>query len=525
VIPKPPSTRVDGPLSVTLRGDLDAICLKALRKDPAERYESAAALAGDLRHYLDGAPVRARAQTRRYRLSKFVRRNRLPVALAAAAAASLLLGTAVSMWQAAVAQSESELRLVEAERATAARDYLISWLTTFDPNRLEGQREFSVDEIVQVGFDNLGSLQAQPQVRAAVMNSLGTILFNFGRWGRADSVYRAAYESLRPRGAHPDLAVSMMGIGEVWRARTRFDSARTWFEEALQVRRVTLPPQDPRIAEAEEALAFVLYNLVAMYGPGPRRDSLLVRAYELRESVANNRDLPPMLRASALEGLGDIDAARGDRAAAVPSYREAYALRVEALGSVNPENGYLLWGLADALWETGELAEAEEAYRQALATLREVYREANPALATAHYNLAHFLRATGRVDEAVEAYRRSVAEWASTGEDDHVFAGWSWVGMGMALLEVDSVGAAEDALRRGLEIYEGSPDVRPRMVAGARDGLGVALMAQGRSDEALVELRAAREVLLRSDPPRAEELSRLIADLESASRGAVRVPR
>src|SRR6202022_3470120 len=65
-----------------LRGDLDTIAAKALKKDPAERYSSVTALADDLRRYLSNEPIRARPDTLSYRAIKFVRRNRTAVALA-----------------------------------------------------------------------------------------------------------------------------------------------------------------------------------------------------------------------------------------------------------------------------------------------------------------------------------------------------------------------------------------------------------------------------------------------------------
>src|SRR5207302_2009796 len=69
-------------LARRLRGDLDAIVLKALAKAPKDRYGSAAALAEDLQHYLGGEPVRARPAHLTYRLIKFVRRHRAGAAMA-----------------------------------------------------------------------------------------------------------------------------------------------------------------------------------------------------------------------------------------------------------------------------------------------------------------------------------------------------------------------------------------------------------------------------------------------------------
>lgn len=98
-----------------LDSDLEAIAMKALRKEPAERYLSAEQLAADVRAYLEGKPVAARRGTIRYRTAKFVHRHRLALAGAAVLAATLLAGIAGVLWQAKVANEER--RMAEARSA------------------------------------------------------------------------------------------------------------------------------------------------------------------------------------------------------------------------------------------------------------------------------------------------------------------------------------------------------------------------------------------------------------------------
>jgi tetratricopeptide (TPR) repeat protein len=93
-------------VSKELDGDLEAILLKALRKEPQERYLTAEQLAADVRAWLDGLPVGARRGTLRYRALKFARRHRLGLAGAALLAATLLAGIAAVLWQARVADQE-----------------------------------------------------------------------------------------------------------------------------------------------------------------------------------------------------------------------------------------------------------------------------------------------------------------------------------------------------------------------------------------------------------------------------------
>ena len=101
-----------------LEGDLDNILLKALEKSPERRYASVDALRADVRAYLSGHPVSARAAGATYLVGKFVRRHRLPVALAGATLAALVVGLAGTVWQ--WQRAEAALR-AEAERAAQVR--------------------------------------------------------------------------------------------------------------------------------------------------------------------------------------------------------------------------------------------------------------------------------------------------------------------------------------------------------------------------------------------------------------------
>jgi tetratricopeptide (TPR) repeat protein len=89
-----------------LDADLEAIVLKALRKEPRERYLSAEHFAADIRAYLEGLPVAARQGTLRYRAGKFIRRHRLALAAAVVVAVTLIAGIAGVLWQAKVANEE-----------------------------------------------------------------------------------------------------------------------------------------------------------------------------------------------------------------------------------------------------------------------------------------------------------------------------------------------------------------------------------------------------------------------------------
>src|SRR6185369_5434915 len=107
-------------LEKALKGDLDNIVAKALRKKPAERYASVGAMADDLRRFLAHEPVSARAPSLAYRARKFVRRNRAAVALATLAVAALAVGLAGTLTQARRAAREAQA--AERQRDFALRE-------------------------------------------------------------------------------------------------------------------------------------------------------------------------------------------------------------------------------------------------------------------------------------------------------------------------------------------------------------------------------------------------------------------
>ncbi len=107
-----------------LRGDLDTIAAKALKKSPHERYATVAAFADDLRRYLNHEPVTARPDSRAYRVGKFVRRHRLGVGAASATLLALIAGVIGTTWQAFEARRERDAALFQAERALAQGNFV-----------------------------------------------------------------------------------------------------------------------------------------------------------------------------------------------------------------------------------------------------------------------------------------------------------------------------------------------------------------------------------------------------------------
>ena len=105
-----------------LRGELEWIPLKAMRKEPQHRYQTAMAFAEDVRNYLDGRPLVAAPESTGYRIRKYARRNRALVAGAGAVVAALVIGLGLAAWQWRESVAAKELAVAATEQAIAAKD-------------------------------------------------------------------------------------------------------------------------------------------------------------------------------------------------------------------------------------------------------------------------------------------------------------------------------------------------------------------------------------------------------------------
>jgi serine/threonine protein kinase/Tfp pilus assembly protein PilF len=108
-------------LSQQVHGELDWIVMKALEKDRGRRYETVSAFAADVQRYLSDEPVQACPPSAAYRFRKFARRNKVTLGTAGVVAAALLIGTAVSVWQAVEANAARKLAGERLENETQAR--------------------------------------------------------------------------------------------------------------------------------------------------------------------------------------------------------------------------------------------------------------------------------------------------------------------------------------------------------------------------------------------------------------------
>jgi serine/threonine-protein kinase len=221
-----------------LAGDLDAILARALRTDPRQRYPTCEAFGRDIGRFLSGEAVLARRGSTLYRVTKFVRRNRVATGAVATVFAAITVGAGVALWQAAVAQqnearANTEAARAERERAVAVAvtEFLVDVFRVNDPDATAyaapGSR--SAREVLGEGIARLrGAFDDQPEVRTELYDAIIDILDNLGDLDQALELAReaVAYAEVKFGRRHERYAAAVLREAIVRRDLEQVDEAR-----------------------------------------------------------------------------------------------------------------------------------------------------------------------------------------------------------------------------------------------------------------------------------------------------------
>jgi serine/threonine-protein kinase len=366
--------------------------LKALRRDPGRRYASAAALADDLRRYLEGRPVQARPDTLTYRAGKFVRRHRLAVAAAVLVTASLLGGLAVATWQARRAAAE-------ARRAERVIELLVGIFDAADPDQ-SGGRTLTAKEIVQEGLTRIErDLQGEPEVQADLFVALSRIRRSLGEFEGARAL---AERSVALHGGpdHPEAGDALTALGASLLSLGRFDQALPALEQAIDRLVRAEGPHSLAVARARSVYGNVLY----LTGKVHEAEASERAVYAIHRERFGDDDVRT---AEHLRNLGVLLVDLERFPEAEDAHRRALRVLEAKLGPDHPQVAFSLYCLGFVAQGQRKYAAAEPLFRRALAVREQVLGPAHPQVGETLHTLALALVAQDKLDEAEQAARRS----------------------------------------------------------------------------------------------------------------------
>ncbi len=427
-----------------IRGDLDTIVLKALKKDVSARYATVAEFAEDLVRYLQSRPVFARPDNLWYRFCRFVRRHRFGVAAGAAFILLLMLASIALVWQA-------RITLAENERAEAANAFLISILLDAHSYWSSGKPLSAVDLLKDAAARISSRTLPDLVSRVAVLNIIGAGLLSQHELQDAESVLEHAVRDSRSLGDRHPMALRARLL-KSWCLLYRGD-----------------------IATVRTAVNALLNDMNRSPATLP-------------EDLAGAQRI---LSAAALEA--------GDNALAEAAAREALHVAERRL---NPRHNQSVLGLVDLCY--AQLAQGDSDARDtaeaAVARGLEAYGGSytHPNVLRARVVRAQTLAADGNLDLAITETSRAIEDASELFNPSARVVGVDLLRLSQLQLRAGRVASALSSADRAREIMTKYLDSQAAGYAFMLEVRGSALLASGRLEEAGVELDRAESLFFRA---------------------------
>ena len=440
---KPSASTNRVPASQTAWRDLDMICLKAIRKNPEQRYRSVLELQQDIARFLAGQPISARPATLAYRTSKFLRRNARLV-VASLAVIALIVG--LTAYYAVHLAAARDAAVAQTARAKHIQRFMVS-IFGGDQNSAPS-RDFRVIDMLETGFRSAQKLNNEPAAQADLFETLGALQHSLGELDRSDSLLKTALDKRRAifGSDHPEFAKSLVVLAFLRIDQARFAEADRLARQAIDIDRRHLSPDNPDLGNAVYTLGSVLVHR-GSYAEAIRVLEEAVRI--LSKNGPEDADL-----AESMTYLANAHYSLGHDAIAESLDRRILAIDRRRNGDRSPGVSEDLSNLALIEDQRGLYPEAERDHRQALSISEGWYGKNHFEAALVAEALAATLIHERKYEEASELLQQSLKTEERTVGKNHPFVAWALNLLGIIALNQGNLPEAEVDFNRMASIYK-----------------------------------------------------------------------
>jgi len=470
--PEKPSDRGPKEIRSQLRGDLDTIVLMALRKESRRRYASVEQFSEDIRRHLANLPVTARPDTRMYRTTKFIQRNRAWVAMAAITFISLTGGIAASLGQ-------THLARIEQAKTARMNTFLQEMISgTWRTANQKGLDATVADMLADAAQRVETELSDQPEVKGEMLRTIGAAYQQQAKYDLAERYLKEAYDlNVRLYGpeARPTATV-MHALASDDYLMGDYAASYSLFQKVLPIYRKHINDADFEIRAMPAMLSDAAFaaRAVGQLNDAERlwREAL---AYTIQVPLRNRGSMGATVKTF----LAQLYLDRGQIEKADPLASEA-SRELLSLGD-RPS-------LAQSLIDLGNIRRLQSRYAEADASIQEGTDLYSQAQGSDHPNVAYGLISLatsryyqGRYDLAEKDARRAIQIVEKRVAHSHYHQS-AYITLGLILNKTGRSGQAEPLLRQALAIAQQKS--RPLDVALASAALGECFATQKRYAEA-----------------------------------------
>jgi serine/threonine protein kinase len=382
-------------ISRVFRGDVETIVAKALEKDKARRYGSAAALLGDIRKYLADEPITARPASTVYQLQKFAQRHKALVTATAVVFVVLVAGIIVSTREAVRARRAEQI-------SEAVKNFLQNdLLSQAGPSTQSGpSTKPDPDLKVRTALDRAaarltGKFNRQPELEAAIRDTVGQTYMDLGVYPEARTQLELGLDLYRQAlgDKDPKTLRTASQLGRTAYFQGRLPEAEALFSQALETQRRVLGSEHPDTLYSLTGLTAVYYSQ-GKYAPA---EALCRQLVEARRRILGPEH-PDTLK--SMNNLAVFYEAQGKFTQAESLNKQLVEVRRRVSGPEHPDTLSAMNNLANVYNDEGEYAQAEALYGQTLEIRRRVLGPEHPDTLICMGNLAEVYGAQAKYRQA-----------------------------------------------------------------------------------------------------------------------------
>jgi eukaryotic-like serine/threonine-protein kinase len=479
-----------------LLGDLDAIAMRALRKEPDSRYASVEQLAADLRRYLSREPVLARQGNWVYYSQRFIRRHAFGVSAAATFLIFVIAFAIVSSIQMQRIAAERDRAAQESKRAETVSEFMLNVFSNAEPFGEMGAPVTARDLLDRAARTVRNDLSQHPEVRARLLESMGRAYRRRGETEQAISYLKDALHIRRqmPDGGGSAAAAAMAELAITLRQTDDLEGSDRLLKEAMAI-------LHQRHEERSTTYATLLSNRAQVEISSGNMD-LAQKYYE--QSLALTREL---LGPNAKEAADLLSAQSrlymwGDNLrAAEKAAREAIDIFKLTVPELYPDRVLAQTILGEALYLQDRINEASLLFEKSLEQQRLLFGQNSGQVADILDSLSKIRTAQGLLEDAERFAREAVKVQATAAGEDHVTTGFYRSTLARVLIQRSKHREAELELRASLDIYSKTLPTDHQYVASSEHLLGEVLLATNRMTDAEAVLTAAMNRWKRTNAP------------------------
>jgi serine/threonine protein kinase len=487
-------------LSRQLAGDIDEVILKAMRKEPEQRYATAYQLGDELRRHRMGEAVVARQRVRRYRVAKFLQRNALTVGMVGVVMVALATFASFMWMQSKQVAKERDRAALERDRAEEVSKLLINVFSEADPYKTQGH-EYTATELLERGAQSIdANTELQPEVRARMLESIGYAMQRQDKYAQAAGLLEQALQIRRQAAAeNPSianlklLATNYKNLADALREAGQTTTSEYHYREALKL-------SEQLRAEEPTRLAGVMVGLARLTQKNQTRvkeaEELFKKALTIYEQELGENHTEV---ASVLSDLASLEIWNGDLANAEQHQLKALNIYRQHLPRTHPDHATALAALGQIYTRRGNLIDGERLIMESLELHREVFGENNPRISELLALMADVRERQGRTSEAIAYFEQALELARKIGAGSGWRAGYFEDSIASLNFKSGRLSAAEEHVRAALSIYRQLASGDTLYVASSEHLLGEILLAQGKPADAATALRESIAICMKVD--------------------------